>query len=104
MASFDYVALDLAGRTRSGHLTAADETAAREVLERRRLAAIRLSPGKAKAGSAGLFGGRLDARSLALVTRQLATLVAVAPLEEALRTIALHPHHPPAPHAPLGLP
>ena len=94
MASFDYVALDLAGRTRTGQLTAADEVAAREVLERRRLAAIRLSPGKARAGSAGLFGGRLDGRSLALVTRQLATLVAVAPLEEALRTIAVQAEKP----------
>jgi len=103
MASFDYVALDLAGRTRSGHLTAADETAARAVLERRRLAAIRLSPGKAKAGSAGLFGGRLDARSLALVTRQLATLVAVAPLEEALRTIAVQAEKPAVRNALMGV-
>lgn len=103
MASFDYVALDLAGRTRTGHLTAADEAAAREVLERRRLAAIRLSPGKARAGSAGLFGGRLDARSLALVTRQLATLVAVAPLEEALRTIAVQAEKPAVRQALMGV-
>ncbi|MDP1618223.1 type II secretion system inner membrane protein GspF [Phenylobacterium sp.] len=103
MASFDYVALDLAGRTRTGHLTAADETAAREVLERRRLAAIRLSPGKAKPGSAGLFGGRLDARSLALATRQLATLVAVAPLEEALRTIAVQAEKPAVRNALMGV-
>ncbi|MDP1643784.1 MAG: type II secretion system inner membrane protein GspF [Phenylobacterium sp.] len=103
MASFDYVALDLAGRTRTGHLTAADEAAAREVLERRRLAGIRLSPGKAKAGSAGLFGGRLDARSLALVTRQLATLVAVAPLEEALRTIAVQAEKPAVRNALMGV-
>ena len=94
MASFDYVALDLAGRTRAGRLTATDEAAARAMLERRRLAAVRLSPGKARAGSPGLFGGRLDARSLALVTRQLATLVAVAPLEEALRTIAAQAEKP----------
>ncbi len=103
MASFDYVALDLAGRTRTGHLTAADEAAAREVLERRRLAGIRLSPGKAKAGSAGRFGGRLDARSLALVTRQLATLVAVAPLEEALRTIAVQAEKPAVRNALMGV-
>ncbi|MGQ3017565.1 type II secretion system inner membrane protein GspF [Phenylobacterium sp.] len=103
MASFDYVALDLAGRTRTGHLTAADEAAARATLERRRLAAIRLSPGKAKAGSAGLFGGRLDARSLALVTRQLATLVAVAPLEEALRTIAVQAEKPAVRNALMGV-
>lgn len=103
MASFDYVALDLAGRTRTGQLTAADEAAAREVLERRRLAAIRLSPGKARPGSAGLFGGRLDARSLALVTRQLATLVAVAPLEEALRTIAVQAEKPAVRNALMGV-
>ncbi|MBW0151036.1 MAG: type II secretion system inner membrane protein GspF [Phenylobacterium sp.] len=103
MASFDYVALDLAGRTRTGHLTAADEAAARATLERRRLAGIRLSPGKAKAGSAGLFGGRLDARSLALVTRQLATLVAVAPLEEALRTIAVQAEKPAVRNALMGV-
>lgn len=103
MASFDYVALDLAGRTRTGRLTAADEAAARATLERRRLAAIRLSPGKAKAGSAGLFGGRLDARSLALVTRQLATLVAVAPLEEALRTIAAQAEKPAVRNALMGV-
>lgn len=103
MASFDYVALDLAGRTRTGRLTAADEAAARATLERRRLAAIRLSPGKAKAGSAGLFGGRLDARSLALVTRQLATLVAVAPLEEALRTIAVQAEKPAVRNALMGV-
>ncbi|MBU2136895.1 MAG: type II secretion system inner membrane protein GspF [Alphaproteobacteria bacterium] len=103
MASFDYVGLDLEGRTRTGRLSAADETAAREVLERRRLAGIRLSPGKAKAGSAGLFGGRLDARSLALVTRQLATLVAVAPLEEALRTIAVQAEKPAVRNALMGV-
>jgi general secretion pathway protein F len=103
MASFDYVALDLAGRTRTGRLTAADEAAARANLERRRLAAIRLSPGKARAGSAGLFGGRLDARSLALVTRQLATLVAVAPLEEALRTIAVQAEKPAVRNALMGV-
>lgn len=103
MASFDYVALDLAGRTRTGHLIAADEAAARATLERRRLAGIRLSPGKAKAGSAGLFGGRLDARSLALVTRQLATLVAVAPLEEALRTIAVQAEKPAVRNALMGV-
>lgn len=103
MASFDYVALDLAGRTRTGHLSATDEAAARDVLERRRLAAIRLSPGKPRAGASSLFGGRLDARSLALLTRQLATLVAVAPLEEALRTIAVQAEKPAVRNALMGV-
>ncbi|MDO8902371.1 MAG: type II secretion system inner membrane protein GspF [Phenylobacterium sp.] len=103
MASFDYIALDLAGRTRRGSLTAADEAEARGLLERRRLSPVRLTQGKAKAGPAGIFGGRLDARSLALVTRQLATLVAVAPLEEALRTIAVQAEKPAVRQALMGV-
>jgi len=95
MASFDYVALDLAGRTRTGSLTASDEVAAREALERRRLAPVKVSPGAARpAAAAPVLGGRLDTRQLALVTRQLATLIAVAPLEESLRTIAAQAEKP----------
>ena len=103
MASFDYVALDLAGRSRSGQVTAPDEAAARQILEGRSLAPLRLSIAKSKAPAMGLFGGRLDARSLALVTRQLATLVAVAPLEEALRTIAVQAEKPAVRHALMGV-
>ncbi|MBA4794229.1 MAG: type II secretion system inner membrane protein GspF [Phenylobacterium sp.] len=95
MASFDYVALDLAGRTRTGSLKAPDEAAARETLERRRLAPVKVSPGAARPSSAApVLGGRLDTRQLALVTRQLATLIAVAPLEESLRTIAAQAEKP----------
>ena len=94
MASFDYVALDLAGRTRTGAVSAPDEGAARQALERRRLAPVRLAPSAARAKGVVWRSERLDTRSLALVTRQLATLVAVAPLEEALRTIAAQAEKP----------
>jgi general secretion pathway protein F len=97
VAAFDYLALDAAGRPLDGVVQASDEAGARRVLERRRLAPVRLSPARAAApaAAAGLFAGRrLGADTLALATRQLATLVAVAPLEEALRTIALQAEKP----------
>ncbi len=103
MASFDYVALDLAGRSRSGQVAATDEAAARQILEARRLAPLRLSLARPRAPAMGLLGGRLDARSLALVTRQLATLVSVAPLEEALRTIAVQAEKPSVRRALMGV-
>lgn len=91
MASFDYVALDLAGATRSGRIKARDEDDARGQLERRRLAPLKVQAHApvAPKGGQGMFGDRLGGRDRSLFTRQLATLVAVSTLEEALRTIAL---------------
>lgn len=98
MAAFDYVAVDAGGRTVSGALAAADETAARAVLTRRKLMPLEVAPARASAPgvarAAGRRAGRLDARTLALTTRQLATLITVAPVEEALRTIALQADRP----------
>lgn len=97
MAAFDYVAADAAGRTVSGSVTAADEAAARKALAKRQLAPLQLSPGRsgvvvasAKAGRAG----RLSPKALALTTRQLATLISVSPLEEALRNLMLQADRP----------
>ncbi|TFW10926.1 type II secretion system protein GspF [Brevundimonas intermedia] len=91
MAAFDYVAVDAAGRTVSGALTAADEVAARSLLSRRRLASLEITPARVvgRAETAARPGGKLNAKTLALTTRQLATLISVAPIEEALRTLAL---------------
>lgn len=95
MAAFDYVALDLKGVQRSGVLTAADEAEARRLIERRRMALVRIAPAQqARAATATPAKGRLSSRQLALVTRQLATLIGVAPLEEALRTLALQAEQP----------
>jgi general secretion pathway protein F len=97
VAAFDYLALDVAGRPLNGVITARDEAGARRSLERRRLVPVRLSPAAAAvpAAGAGLFAGRrLSANTLALATRQLATLITVAPLEEALKTIALQTEKP----------
>ncbi|MCZ4108503.1 type II secretion system inner membrane protein GspF [Brevundimonas diminuta] len=97
MAAFDYIAADAAGRTVSGSVTAADEAAARKALAKRQLAPLQLSPGRsgtvatsAKAGKAG----RLSPKALALTTRQLATLISVSPLEEALRNLMLQADRP----------
>ncbi|MGN6063151.1 MULTISPECIES: type II secretion system inner membrane protein GspF [Brevundimonas] len=97
MAAFDYIAADAAGRTVRGSLSAVDEAAARKALAKRQLAPLQLSPGRsgvvatsAKAGKAG----RLSPKALALTTRQLATLISVSPLEEALRNLMLQADRP----------
>lgn len=99
MAVFDYLAADPAGRTVTGSLTAVDEATARALLSKRKLMPLELSVGRSVGGAkakakAAAKGGKLDSRTLALTTRQLATLVTVAPLEEALRAIALQAERP----------
>lgn len=84
MADWRYEALDIAGQPRAGSLSAASRDAARAELLRKQLFATRLEPGTAAAAPSGR---RLKPAALALFTRQLATLAAVTPLEEALRTI-----------------
>ncbi|MDI1326783.1 MAG: type II secretion system inner membrane protein GspF [Brevundimonas sp.] len=98
MAAFDFVAVDAGGRTVTGALTAADEGAVRAVLARRRLMPLEVTTSRGAAARNEQAGPRkatkLDARTLALTTRQLSTLVSVAPIEEALRTIALQADRP----------
>ncbi|WP_427791763.1 type II secretion system inner membrane protein GspF [Brevundimonas diminuta] len=97
MAAFDYIAADAVGRTVSGSVTAADEAAARKVLAKRQLAPLQLSPGRSGAVAASVKAGkvgRLSPKALALTTRQLATLVSVSPLEEALRNLMLQAERP----------
>lgn len=96
MATFDYVALDLAGRTRRGQLKAIDEAAAAGQLARRQLAPVKIMATVAKpaVGGAQAFGRGLSAKDRSMFTRQLATLTSVSTLEEALRTIALQADKP----------
>lgn len=92
MPAFDYAALDERGRTRHGRIDAVDPGAARSQLEHRRLVPVRVDPASARTAptrrDTGSAFDRFTAKDVALVTRQLATLVTAAPLEEALRTIA----------------
>lgn len=98
MAAFEYQALDTGGRTRKGVVTAPSERAARDELRELRLVPVRIGPAQQSARPTAaidrLLAPRLTTRQLALVTRQLATLIAVAPLEEALRTIGLQADRP----------
>lgn len=84
MLAFDYRALDLEGRERQGRLLASDAGQAREQLARKRWVPLQLAPAPVVARRARPLRGK----SLALATRQLATLVAVTPIEEALRGMA----------------
>lgn len=84
MLAFDYRALDLAGRERQGRLRANDAERAREQLVRKQWVPLQLAPAPVATPRARPLRGK----SLALATRQLATLVAVTPIEEALRGMA----------------
>ena len=93
MSDYDYLALDTAGRERRGQVRAATPEDARAVLGARKLYVVRMeaaAPGAAPPllSRQLLLRRRLSAKQLTLFTRQLATLVQVSPLEEALRTIA----------------
>lgn len=86
MPAFEYSALDLHGRARDGVVEASDAAQARMQLRQRELVPLRLAPATGRAGRESLLD-RFTAKDLTLVSRQLATLAATAPLEEALRTI-----------------
>jgi general secretion pathway protein F len=93
MSTFEYTALDSGGRTCQGVISAATERLVREELQGRRLVPVSIVP--AVEGMSGRIRNRLkprklSVRHLSLITRQLAT----APLEEALRTIALQTDNP----------
>lgn len=100
MPSFDYLALDTAGREKRGSVSGESIDDARARLDARRYFVVRIEPaGRApraanENGNAPLLSrqihlrNKLSPKQLTLFTRQLATLIQVSPLEESLRTIA----------------
>ncbi|HBP3635071.1 TPA: type II secretion system protein GspF, partial [Pseudomonas aeruginosa] len=89
MAAFEYLALDPSGRQQKGVLEADSARQVRQLLRERQLAPLDVKPTRTReqSGQGGrlTFARGLSARDLALVTRQLATLVQAAlPIEEAL--------------------
>ncbi|EQA99303.1 general secretion pathway protein F [Sphingobium quisquiliarum P25] len=91
MAEYDYIAIDPAGKERKGSVKAGTIEDARARLDARKLFVVQLEAGAAevarKRAGLSLRAPRLSAKELTLFTRQLATLIQVSPLEEALRTI-----------------
>ena len=93
MPDFAYVGLDTAGRERRGSVRAETPDLARAQLTSRKLYVVRIEPavegGAPPLLSRGLLARRrMGAKQLTLFTRQLATLITVSPLEEALRTLS----------------
>lgn len=106
MAAFDYVALTLAGTQKKGTLEADSLRQARQLLREQKLTPLNVLEAAEKHQEAqrffGLpigpllgFGRGLNARDLALITRQMATLVqAGLPLEEILSAVAQQSESP----------
>jgi len=91
MAAFQYAALDQRGRTRKGLLEGDTPRQVRQLLRERGLSPVDVQEvaGQERSRSQSAWGVRVSATDLALVTRQLATLVnSGLPLEEALGAVA----------------
>lgn len=88
MAAFEYLALDARGRSQKGVIEADSARHARQQLRERQWSPLDVRPARLREG--GLGGARrLSPRDLALLTRQVATLVQAAlPVEEALAAVA----------------
>lgn len=90
MTDFRYAALDGDGRERRGKIAADTAESARAALMAKQLFATRIDVlGEGVQAEPEVApGGKLPTRTLMLFTRQLATLVSVMPLADALRTLA----------------
>lgn len=97
MPSFEYEALDIAGRAKRGVVNADNPRLARRELRRLDLTPVSISaPREANAAGGGSKAPpRLKANDLVIMTRQLSVLVGAAtPLEEALNAVALQTEKP----------
>jgi len=97
MPAFEYIALNSVGKEEKGILEADTSRQVRQLLRNNALTPLEINEvvkKQKKADEARIFGGSLNKADLALMTRQLATLVgAGSPLEEALGTIVRQTEH-----------
>ena len=92
MPEFAYLVIDREGREKRGRIQAANDAGAKARLEGQQLYVVEVGPAPERAArpsgpSLMTRAPKLNAKALTLFTRQLASLVQVSPLEEALRTI-----------------
>lgn len=102
MPRFQYLAVDSDGRQKRGRLEAANESAARALLVRKRLLPVQLdtresAPEQSVENTRTAPGAKLSHKACLLMTRQLATLIdAAVPVDEALAMIAAQQEQPAA--------
>lgn len=97
MAAFSYAALDSTGKEQRGVLEADSSRQVRQLLRDRGLAPLRIEAAVKAAPASGFrfAGPSLGVAELALITRQLATLLQAAmPLEEALGAVSKQSEKP----------
>ncbi len=103
MAAYDYKALTLEGKSRNGVIEADSLRQARQLLRDKQLTPLSLIEGQQKSQDGErtkvlgvpLFSPGLPTKTLALITRQMATLIqAGLPLEEVLQAIAQQSDNP----------
>lgn len=99
MPAFEYVSVDNDGRKRKGVLEADSARQVRQQLRDKGWLPVSVEPAasehKAATGNQGFFRGGMSAWELALITRQLATLIAASiPVEECLRAVSRQTERP----------
>lgn len=97
MAAFDYVALDERGRKQKGVVEADSARQVRQLLRDKGWMPLEANQAAEKKSSGGLIARRkgLSVRDLALITRQIATLVQSGiPIEETLTAVASQSEKP----------